>query len=196
MSEPRKVVRVVRLSGVGKSRLVLEALGEKEDKAAGCFLSDIVMYAVRPEAGREAINSVVQNLADTGMRAVLVIDNCDPESHQVLTGMVLRQGSRLSLITIDHEIPKALDDTTLKVDEAPSSVTEGIINHVSPDLPPEDQRRLAHFSRGFPEMAIRIGGCGTSRFRFPMHRTSTSSRPSYWVAAPGTVSCYSGRHRC
>ena len=158
VSEPRKVVRVVGLSGVGKSRLVLEALGGKEDKAAGCFLSDIVMYAVRPEVGREAIDSVVQNLADTGMRAVLVVDNCDPASHQVLTGMVLRQGSRLSLITIDHEIPKALDDATLKVDEAPSSVTEGIINHVSPGLPPEDQRRLTHFSRGFPEMAIRIGG--------------------------------------
>ena len=157
VTKSRKVVRVVGLSGVGKSRLVLEALGKEEGKAAGRF-SDIVMYGVQSEVGREAINSVAQNLADSGRRAVLVVDNCDPETHQVLTGMVLRQSSRLSLVTIDDEIPTGtLDETTLKIDEAPSSVTEGIVNHVSRSHPPEDQRRLARFSKGFPEVAIRIG---------------------------------------
>ena len=159
VTEPRKFVRVVGLSGIGKSRLTLEALrATEEDEAAGPFLSDIVMYAAQSEVGAETINSVVQNLADSGTRAIVVADDCDAETHRILVGMVSRQSSRLSLVTIDYEIPSGtLDENTLKVAEASSSVTGAIIDHVFPGLPSEDQRRLAHFSTGFPEVAIRIG---------------------------------------
>ena len=89
ISEPGRVARVVGLSGVGKSRLVFEALGPtEEEESNGHFLSDSVMYAVQSEVGREPINRVVQSLADSGRRAVVVVDDCDPETHRVLTGMV------------------------------------------------------------------------------------------------------------
>ena len=159
VAEPRKVARVVGLSGIGKSRLILEALGPtSEEKTAGLFLRDFVMYAVKSEARAEMINETVQNLADTGARAVVVVDNCDPEAHQILAGMVLRQGSRLSLVTIDHEIPIGTpDENTLKIDRAPDSVIDGIINHVSPGLPYEDRSRLERFSKGFPKITFLVG---------------------------------------
>ena len=158
IGEPGRVARVVGLSGVGKSRLVLEALGPtEEEEANGPRLSDSVMYAVQSEVGREPINRVVQSLADSGRRAVVVVDDCDPETHRVLTGMVSRSDSRLSLITIDHEIPPGTpDEATLKVDKASTSVIEGIIHQVSPGLQSEDQRRLVRFSQGFPQVAKNI----------------------------------------
>ena len=157
--EPRSFVRIVGPAGVGKSRLTLEALGAAvEEGAADLFLSDIVLYAVQSEAHVEDIYRVVQNLADLGGRAVVVVDQCDPVTRQILMGMASRQSSRLSLVTIDDEIPTGtLDKDTFKVDEAPPSVTEAIINHVSPGLPSEDQRRLVRFSQGFPKIAILIG---------------------------------------
>ena len=158
-SVPRAVARVVGPSGVGKSRLTLEALGsDDEDESSGLFLSDTVLYAVETEAGSVAIKNVVQNLADTGMRATVVVDRCFSETHQDLAGMVSRKSSRLSLITIDDEIPTGpLGNTTFKVDEAPTQVTEAIINQVSPGLMAEDQRRLVRFSKGFPKIAIVVG---------------------------------------
>ena len=39
---------------------------------------------------------------------------------------------------------------------APSSVTEAIINQALPGLPSEDQRRLSRFSRGFPKIATSL----------------------------------------
>ena len=149
--------RVVGLTGVGKSRLVLEALGSAAEE--NDFLRDIVLYADESETDSSAINSVVQALADSGIRAILVVDSCIPKTHEILTRMISRSSSRLSLITIDDEIPAGTLDKEFifPINEAPTSVVEAIVNRVAPDLPSEDQRRLVHFAKGFPQLAIRIG---------------------------------------
>ena len=159
LTEPRSVCRIVGPSGTGKSRLTLEALGPTEkDEAAGHFFSDLVLYAVESETSSETINGVVQTLVDDGQRAIVVVDHCAPESQRILTGMVLRASSRLSLVTIDDEVSTGTpDDTTFKVPEAPSSVTEAIIDQILPGRPYEDRRRLAHFSKGFPKIAVLVG---------------------------------------
>ena len=85
LTEPRSVCRVVGSSGIGKSRLTREALcPTEEDEAAGRFLGDLVLYAVESEAGSEAINGVVQTLADDGQRAIVVVDRCAAETHRIL----------------------------------------------------------------------------------------------------------------
>ena len=158
IKEPRSSVRIVGPAGVGKSRLTLEALRPAvEDGAGDRLLSDIVLYAIQSEARVEDINMVVQDLADQGERVVVVVDQCEPETRQILVGMASRGSSRLSLVTIDDEIPTGtLSKDTFKVDEAPPSVTEAIINHVSPGLPSQDQARLVRFSNGFPRIAVLI----------------------------------------
>ena len=95
-----------------------------------------------------------------------------PNPHRVLVGMVQRRESAVSLITIDAEIPRDLADRTIvelsehetlvKIPEASTSVTEAIIHAVCPELPSEDFRRLAHFSRGFPKIAHLVAQAWTS----------------------------------
>ena len=129
---PRQVLRLVGLSGVGKSRLVLEALRATDGEGCRQALlpATSIIYAIETETSYAAINEVVQTLAVTPQRAVVVVDNCGPESHQGLSAMVLHHGSHLSLVTIDNEIPTGtLDGNTLRIEEAPPPVTEGIISH-------------------------------------------------------------------
>ena len=157
IGQPRTVGRLVGLAGVGKSRLALQAFRPTIPSEEGLGgLSSLVLYAVESEAGSEAIKTAVQNLADSGARAVVVVDRCAPQTHQVLARMALRTSSGLSLLTLDDELPETLGDATLSVDPAPPSVTEAIVNRVAPGLPPADQHRLVHFSQGFPEIAILI----------------------------------------
>lgn len=158
IAEPRKTARIVGLWGIGKSRLVLEAFRPTgADDLAPSNLSSLVLYAVESEVDSTALQNVVQRLADSGARAVVIVDECAPRTHRALVEMVERKTSRLSLITLDNEIPsETLNASTHKVEEAPDAVTEAIVNRVASRLQGEDQRRLARFSRGFPRMSILV----------------------------------------
>ncbi len=149
----REVVRIVGLSGLGKSRLVLEALADDDNSPVQT--SDSVLYGVETEVGNFAVMSAVQFLADLGRRAVIVVDRCSVETHVDLAAIVRRSSSKLSLITIDHEVPGGtLPSDTLIVDRAADGVVEAVIRGMSPGLPAEDLRRVVSFSNGFPQMAV------------------------------------------
>ena len=153
VSTLRSSVRIVGLTGVGKSRLVLEALGPA---ATDPDLAAITMYAVEVEASPDLITQTVQSLADSGTRAIVVVDECPLEAHRILAGIVSHAGSRLSLVTIDNEVPtNSLDESTLLIPEAPLSVNQAIIEREE-GLASDDKRRLAQLSNGFPGICLPI----------------------------------------
>lgn len=153
VEQEREVVRVVGLSGLGKSRLVLEALAD--DDKASIRNSDLVLYGVETELGSTTVKGSVQFLVDLGKRAVIVVDRCSEETHQDLAAMVKRSSSRLSLISIDNEVPGGpLPKGTLLIERAKEAVIEAVIKNLQPGLPTEDVRRLVKFANGFPQMAV------------------------------------------
>ena len=164
LSLPRTASRVVGLSGIGKTRLALEALGPNGDSAVDdSSMREIVLYAVESEASTERIVEAAQRFADMGARVVVVVDDCSPDTHRKLAGIVARANSRSSLLTIDYEIPPGtLGDDAYLVEEAPPEVIQGIIEQQL-SLDPEDRRRLERFSMGFPGMALRIANAWRSQ---------------------------------
>ena len=158
LTRPGKWLRVAGLSGVGKSRLCLEALGGAgDDPAARRPLRDLVMYAMRSEVPDGTLPGIVDQLAGSSARAVVVVDDCDPETHDTLAGLVRRAGSRVSLLTIDDEVTSDFAVGSIRIGEAAASVVEAIVEHVAGTLPPLDRHRLALLSAGFPKVARRIG---------------------------------------
>lgn len=169
----RSVTRVVGNSGIGKTRLVQEALGPTEaEEKAGADLSSLVMYAVEDEFGAVAIRSAVQKLVDSGTRAIIVVDRCPADTHKIISSMARRAGSRLSLLTIDDEIPPdagEIDDSLVVVRDdaasdgdlvilrnAPGEVVEGIIKGAGKKIRPDDHRRLVSLADGYPAVAVQV----------------------------------------
>ncbi len=149
------VIHIRGLPGVGKSRLVLEALRSADE--GNIAIRDFVMYADEADSTLREIRETAETLAAAESRAIIVIDRCTPGTRRAVTGAVNRPGSRLSLITIeDDALPAPTDPETLVVPEAPPEVTAKIVEHLAPNLPPEDTRRLELLSRGFPRHTLAV----------------------------------------
>ncbi len=149
---PGSALRVVGLSGVGKSRLVFEAFGGEAEKA-------LVLYAVDSESPEGALQSTISQLSDSQRRVVVVVDECDVNTHRQVEGMVSAVGSRISLVTIDDEVPRNVSGNgTAEVPDAPAEVVQSIVEELLPGIPNEDKRRLCQFAAGFPAVAVRIAG--------------------------------------
>ena len=181
VATPRSVVRVFGLAGVGKSRLTLEALSPIEEDTS---LSDIVLYALESEAGSRAIKRDVRKLSNSGGRAVVVVDGCDAQLQRDLSGMVRHSGSQLSLVTIEDRFAECgVSKGMLEVVEAPKSVIEGIVDQISPGHPSEDRRRLIHFSKGFPKIAV--GVCESWNAHTPIAHTTDDDLVESFVLGRG-----------
>lgn len=156
VDEPRGIFRVLGAAAVGKTRLTLEALGPSPDDPG--LPSGLVLYADRAETDPATINDVVRNLADTGARAIVVVDGCPPDAHETLSRLVARSTSKLSLATIDivQDPADAHSPDTLVLDSAPEDVTAGILDRALPTLRSEDRRRLLLFAHGYPGIAFRV----------------------------------------
>ena len=148
---PRGVARVVGPTGTGKSRLVLEALAPAEtERSSGVRLSDLVLYAVESEIGSHEIKEYACSLANSGKRAVLVIDGCSEEARTGLSSIANHSDSRLSLVTVEtgtrSDAPES--GNTLFVKAAEKELIEEIIKSEAPRISARDRKRITDFSGG------------------------------------------------
>ena len=155
ITQEHGVIYIRGVPGVGKSRLVLEALRSADD--GNLSIRGLVMYADEADDTVREIRETAETLAVAGSRAILVIDRCTPRTRRAVAGAVKRPGSRLSLVTIEDEaLSMPPDPETLVVPEAPPEVTAKMVEQLAPNLPSEDNRRLQLLSRGFPGHTLAV----------------------------------------
>lgn len=102
LRDPGKAIRLVGLSGTGKTRLV-QALFEASlgDESLPVHLA---VYADAGEALQPPPVEMLRRLATQARPVVLVIDNCNPETHRALqTALSIRAG-RVALLTVEYDI--------------------------------------------------------------------------------------------
>jgi hypothetical protein len=156
LRNPRGIVRLVGLSGVGKTRL-LQALFD--DRLGEHSLDQtLVIYTNLVDIPNPQPIALVSELINTGKRAILAVDNCPPDLHQHLSEVCRSDRSPLSLITVEYDIredqPEGTDVFVLEA--ASVNLTEKLIRHRFPELSQLDARRIADFSGGNARIAIAL----------------------------------------
>ena len=154
---PRAAVRMVGVSGVGKTRLA-EALFDQHVGSVGHIKP---AYAIYGDAGHLAAASApttAERLAVSGQRAVLVVDNCAEHLHRQLADIVRRYNSRTSLLTIDYELTTdGLHQTTIiRLGEGSDAAINGLIAQRFPSIGSIVRHRLAEFAGGNARIALAI----------------------------------------
>ena len=156
LSHSGKVVRLIGLSGVGKTRFV-QALFD--DRAGEQSLNPSLAAYTNIADGPEPQPTVVlSDLIASRKRAILVIDNCPPDLHRRLSGLSRVPESPVSVITIEYDISEDQPEGTEVFELEPSStdLIEKLVKHRFPQLSPVDSQTIAEFSGGNARVAIAL----------------------------------------
>lgn len=156
LRSPGRVVRLVGLSGVGKTRLA-EALF---DSAVGMNALDpnLAIYTDVADGPDPQPIGLASELIAQQRRAVLVIDNCPSELHHRLSLLVRSGRTTVSVITVEYDIrddqPEGTHVYMLETSSIP--LIEKLLSKRFSALSAIDIRTIAEFSGGNARIALAL----------------------------------------
>ncbi len=156
LRNPGGVVRLIGLSGVGKTRLV-QALFDSRiginglDPTAAAYTN----VSDDPEPQPAAL---VSDLIATRTRAIVIVDNCPPDLHRTLSNFCQSTQGSVSLITIEYDIREDQPEGTEVFELEPSSadLIERLVARRFPHISQVDSHSIAEFSGGNARIAIAL----------------------------------------
>lgn len=156
LQKPGSSVRLVGLSGVGKTRFVQalfdDRIGENPLNQTQVFYADM-SHSPSPEP-----RNFAERITSQEMPAVLVIDNCQPDIHKRLTSVCTAPGSLVSLITVEYDVRDDLPEETdvYHLEPASDNLIERLISSRFPHVSSVDSRTIATFSGGNARIAVAL----------------------------------------
>lgn len=154
LAQPKNAIRLVGLSGVGKTRL-LQALFD-ENIGNDALEKSLAIYT---DMGRDPDPKpahLAEDLVNCGKRNILLIDNCSPKTHRDLAEICRRKDSNLSLITVEYDVKEDIPEETnvFSMEAASDEIIKKIIKANYPNIPDNDIHAIADFSGGNARIAL------------------------------------------
>ncbi len=149
-SDTVRHIRVIGEPGLGKTRLVLEAMAMED-------LAPLVVSVPHAEDFQRSqlFNALLRS--DNDYFVILVIDECSARERASIWDVMRRRSDRCRLVTIDHEPEDARDDMMRVFDcpPLPEAQIAAIIDEYVPSR--GESRRWAAFCGGSPRVAHAFG---------------------------------------
>ena len=159
LSAPKANVRMVGLSGVGKTRLVQALFDNRIGENA--LPQNIAFYADLSDSPNPSPEQLAEQLVAENAHAILIIDNCSPELHKKLSFICASQNSQLSMLTVEYDVRNEdFYDETNVFNLEPSSdelITKLILKRC-PHISQVDAGTIAEASGGNYRIAFALAG--------------------------------------
>lgn len=145
------VIRLIGLSGHGKTRLVLESYRQSDQR-------EFYLYADTQLLGEEVIYSMTLRVFNEFPGAVLVIDNCRAELFKMLQKLKIRSKAKAKLITINHDTSEKeiMNNTYLILKDPQNEVVERIYRRYKDFGSNEERKKFLDDTGGNPMIAEQI----------------------------------------
>lgn len=153
--EPKSVVRLVGLSGVGKTRLVQALFDERIGISP--LERHLAVYADVGDSLDPVPAELLSKIQNIGHKCILIIDNCGADLHRKLVTR-LSTNSKVSLITVEYDINDDEPENTdvFRLVPASKEVIEKILKPRYPALTDPEMRTIADFSEGNFRIALAL----------------------------------------
>ena len=148
LSQPGQCVRLIGMSGLGKTRLV-QALFEN-DVGNDALDPSLAIYADYSETPEPTAKQLALQLVEAGQRAILVVDNCKPQTHSDLAKVCGSSKSKISLITVEYDVRDDEPERTevFRLQAASQSTVAAWLEANFAHVSQVDRVRIAEFSGG------------------------------------------------
>ena len=156
LGAPGGIVRVVGLSGVGKTRFVQALFDGRIGKDA--LDPTIAVYTNMNNDPDPQPVSLASDLASKSIRAIVIVDNCAAELHSRLSALGAIPASPLSILTVEYDIREDQPEGTEVFEIQASSIglIEILLKKRYPHLSHVDARTAAEFSGGNARIGITL----------------------------------------
>ncbi len=156
LAQPKGVVRLVGLSGVGKTRLI-QALFDARIGAHPLAWSD-ALYADISDDLSPSPQEMLTRLINGVHRAVLIIDNCGAELHAKLSAQIANSNCLVSAITVEYDIndDEPANSSTFRLEPASPDLVEKILELRYPTISQPSRTVIARFSEGNARVAFAL----------------------------------------
>jgi hypothetical protein len=148
-------VRVIGPSGYGKTRFVHQLIASQAAIFQDILSESQIIYCLYEDVKDQLQNSA-RDIADTGSRALLIVDDCPDPIHIKLSEIVQRDGSCCHLITIGVETKAqgARRNLIIELNAASNELIGHIAEAVNMQVSERNSSLIRELSQGFPRMAV------------------------------------------
>lgn len=145
---PRQCIRLVGLSGLGKTRLV-QALFESQ-VGVDPLDPSLAVYTDYSVETDPTARDMARLLVMRGQRSILVVDNCNPATHSELARICSDSTSSVSLLTIEYDVGDDEPERTevFRLQSASTDLVSQWLKQSFPNISQIDRSTIANFSDG------------------------------------------------
>ena len=156
LAQPRKMVRLVGLSGVGKTRLVQALFDDRI--GARPLAPHLAFYTNLSDNPDPQPTALASDLIANRTRAILIVDNCPPELHRRLSELCSGETSTVSALTVEYDVRGDQPEGTQVVvlDTSSPELIEKLVQRRYPHLSQVDSHTIAGASGGNARIAIAL----------------------------------------
>lgn len=148
-------IRLIGLSGLGKTRIVLETFRPNENNLVHQINNFNIVYV--DAHGKNGIEGAIISWIRNNISGLLVLDNCPLDLHQTVKKEIERPESQLSLLTINNDPVESMQGITfIKLKPFSNEHIKSILKLYYPNMPTSDISRIIQFARGFPIIAVNL----------------------------------------
>lgn len=153
---PRKAVRLVGLSGVGKTRLVQALFDARVGSRP--LPSSLAVYTNLADNPSPQPIGLASDMIANRTRAILIADNCPPDLHRRLADICGAPDSAVSVLTVEYDVrdDQPPETQVVTLDTSSPELIEQLVTRRFPHLSQVDTRTIARVSGGNARIAIAL----------------------------------------
>jgi hypothetical protein len=165
LSKSNSSVRIVGLSGVGKTRLVQALFDNRIETANAALDQDNVLYTDLSDNPSPQPTAMLEALILEGSKSVVVVDNCGQDVHQKLTEIVKRPDCRARLVTVEYDIRDNLPKGTAcyHLEGSSNEVIAKLLKRHFQTLSNLDVDKIVEFSDGNARVAFALASTSETK---------------------------------